>query len=1029
MGIAEYAVRHRVVSWLFSIILLVGGILGFMRLGQLEDPEFTLKTAMVITPYPGASPREVEEEITLPLEKAIQSLSYVDYITSISNPGLSQITVEMKPIYREKDLKQIWDELRRKVNDLQPGLPPGAGNVRVMDDFGDVYGMLLALTGDDYSYQDLEDFANVLVRELVLVPGVGKVEIAGQREEQVFVELSRERLANLGISPQRIFSLLGTHNTVKPAGHVRVGDEHLRIAPGGELNSLATLRDLLISEPGADQLVYLGDVARIERGYREVPSHLYRHQGLAALTLGVSFAPRVNVVEVGARVRARLAELTHRQPAGMDIALVYDQPAEVKNSVNSFLWNLTQAVMIVIGVLLLFMGLRSGVLMGGVLLLTILGTFVVMAVMGIELQRISLGALIIALGMLVDNAIVITEGILVGIKRGLSKVAAAAAIVRQTAWPLLGATVIAITAFAPIGLSSDASGEFTNSLFWVLLISLLLSWVVAITLTPFFADLIFSRDKVSDDNDEREDPYAGRFFHLYRGLLERAIHHRVLTLVLMGVLLVASVAGFGLVKQSFFPPSNTPIFLIDYWLPEGSDIRATVDNTARLEASLQEMEQVTGVTSTIGQGAQRFMLPYFPEKAYPSFAQLIVRVDQRDNIEAVIRETRERLEQEHLSAFAKIKRLMIGPSASATIEARLAGPDPEVLRSLAVEVEAIMRSEPGLESIRHDWREKVKVVKPRLQQAQARRAGVTREDLQDALEMNFSGLRVGLFRDGADLLPIIARSPDEERLGADNLKRVRVWSPVFEDHIAIEQIVSRFDTELEDGLILRRDRKRTLTIQAEPKLLGEETGDQVLRRIRPEVEALPLPPGYELTWGGEYELTKDAQAAVFASVPLGYLFMFIITILLFDTLRQPLVIWATVPLAIIGVTIGLLTFNASFSFMALLGFLSLSGMQIKNGIVLVEQIKLELAEGAEPLTAVVHASVTRVRPVCMAAVTTILGMAPLLFDAFFRSMAAVIMFGLGFATVLTLIVVPVLYTLAYRMRPANSGTAWPSGLE
>ena len=491
----------------------------------------------------------------------------------------------------------------------------------------------------------------------------------------------------------------------------------------------------------------------------------------------------------------------------------------------------------------------------------------------------------------------------------------------------------------------------------------------------------------------------------------------MVTLLSMVVLLLAAVGGFGLVKQSFFPPSNTPIFLVDYWLPQGSDIRATSERVQHLEGALGDTEHVTGVTSTIGQGAQRFMLPYFPQKTYPSYAQLIVRVDQRENIDGVIAQTRDWIDNHHPSAFAKLKRLMIGPTANATIEARLSGPDPAVLRALAVEVEAIMEADPGLESIRHDWRQKEKVIRPQFEQAQARRAGVTRADLEDALEMNFSGLEVGLFRDGADLLPILARPPDQERLGADNLDQVRVWSPVLEDYIAIRQIVSSFETDLENGLILRRDRKRTLTVQAEPDVLGDETGDQVLRRVRPEIEALPLPAGYELTWGGEYELTQDAQKAVFASVPLGYLFMFIITILLFDSLRQPLVIWATVPLAIIGVTVGLLVFNAPFSFMALLGFLSLSGMLVKNGIVLVEQIKLELKAGADALDAVIHASVTRVRPVCMTAVTTILGMVPLLFDAFFKSMAAVIMFGLGFATILTLIVVPVLYTLAYRMNP------------
>lgn len=1015
MNIAEYSIRHKVVSWLFTLVLLVGGAVSFTRLGQLEDPEFTLKIAMVITQYPGASPRQVEEEVTLPVEEAIQSLAYVKNVTSISSSGLSQVQVEMKPEYRASQLKQIWDELRHKMTDLQGQLPPGAGSIQVIDDFGDVYGILLAITGDGYSYEDMQDYADLLRRELVLVKGVGKVVVGGQRQEQVLVEISRTRLTSLGISPERIFALLQTQNTVNPAGKVRVGDEYIRIYPTGEFPTVQAMGNLLISDPGANELVYLRDVATIERGYAEVPDHLYRFNGGASLTLGVSFASGVNVVDVGALVDQRLQQLEYQRPVGMQLATVYNQPNEVDNSVSAFMLNLGEAIAIVIAVLLVFMGLRSGLLMGGVLLLTILGTFIMMKVMAIDLQRISLGALIIALGMLVDNAIVVTEGILVGMKRGMSKLEAAADIVRQTIWPLLGATVIAVMAFAPIGLSDDSTGEYTNSLFWVLLISLMLSWVTAITLVPFFAELFFSDKDVGDADGDGDDPYKGRIFVFYRKMLDRAIHHRVVTLSAMSVLMVVALVGFGFVKQAFFPPSNTPMFLVDYWLPQGSDIRATRDAAERLESALLEMDSVTQVTTTIGRGAERFMLPYAPEKSYPSYAQLIVQVTDREQIDAALAATRTLIREQHLQAFAKVKRLMIGPSPAASIEARFSGPDPRLLRELGLKAQAIMAADGALESIRHDWRQQEKVIRPQFQEAQARRAGISREDLDNTLALNFTGRTVGLYRDGSKLLPIVARPPDDERLSANNLNDVQVWSPVYATFLPISQVVSDFSTEWEDALIMRRDRKRTLTVQAEPDVLGDETADHVLRRIRPQIEALELPPGYALSWGGEYEASRDAQAAVFGSLPLGYLFMFIITMLLFDSLRQPLVIWATVPLAIIGVTLGLLLLNAPFGFMALLGFLSLSGMLVKNGIVLVEQIKLEMTE-REPLDAVVHASVSRVRPVCMAAITTVLGMIPLLFDAFFESMAVVIMFGLGFATILTLVVVPVLYTLVYGIK-------------
>ena len=1022
MNIAEYSIRHRVISSLFATILLVGGLLSFFRLGQLEDPEFTLKTAMLVTAYPGASPEQVEEEVTLPLEMALQNLPYVHFITSISSSGLSQIQVEMKPTYRAAKLKQIWDEMRHKVADMQHSLPPGVGQVQVLDDFGDVFGIMLAITGQGYDFEELQHYADLLRRELVLLDGIGKVDIGGQQSQQVFVELSRSRLSALGISPQRIFSLLDTQNTVAYAGRVRVGDKLIRVSPTGEFASVEDMGNLLISEPGDPRLVYLRDVADIHKGYADIPDHLYRYNGEAALVMGISFASGVNVVDVGQSVEQMLASLDYKRPAGMTLNTVYNQPHEVSTSVNDFLLNLGQAVAIVIAVLLVFMGLRSGLLMGGVLLLTILGTFIAMRVMGIELQRISLGALIIALGMLVDNAIVITEGILVNMKRGYSKLKSAKLIVKQTMWPLLGATVIAITAFAPIGLSEDASGEYTNTLFWVLLISLLLSWITAITLVPFFADLVF-RPQPAAENEEDRDPYAGRLFTLYRRILHTTIRHRVLTLSAMVLLLVASVIGFGQVKQAFFPPSNTPMFLVDYWLPQGSDIRATEEQVARLEQSLLAMDHVNHVTSTVGRGAKRFMLPYVPELSYPSYAQLIVSVEAREHINSVLEKTRHVLVEEHPQAFAKVKRLMIGPAPSASIEARFSGPDPEVLRQLGHDAQTIMASDAALESIRHNWREKEMVIRPVFLEAQARRTGISRSDLDDALAYSLSGQQVGIYRDGSDLLPIIARPPDDERLSVERINDIQIWSSAANGYVPINQVVSGFDTQWEDALIMRRDRKRTLTVQAEPNVMGDETPDQALRRIRGQVEALPLPVGYSLEWGGEFEASADAQEAVFKSVPMGYLFMFIITIFLFNTLRQPLVIWATVPLAIIGVSSGLLLMNAPFGFMALLGFLSLSGMLVKNGIVLVEQIKLELEMGLAPLDAVVHASVTRVRPVCMAAITTVLGMVPLLFDAFFESMAVVIMFGLGFATVLTLIVIPVLYTLLYRIPPRTVATA------
>ncbi|MCG9770400.1 efflux RND transporter permease subunit [Pseudoalteromonas piscicida] len=1014
MSLAKWSIENKVISWMFALLLLIAGAVSYLGLGQLEDPEFTLKKAMVVTMYPGASPQQVEEEVTFPIENAIQSLPYVDYVTSISSPGKSQITVEMKSKYRKKDLQQIWDELRRKVNDLSPKLPPGVRPPSVIDDFADVYGELYAITGEGYSYDELKDYVDFLKRELVLVEGVSKVTVAGEQQAQVIVEISTQKLSQLGIAPSYIFSLLQAQNTVSNAGKIRVGDESIRLHPTGEFTDVAELEGLLISKPGAKELIYLGDVAKVTREYAEVPNHITRFDQKRALLVGVSFTSGVNVVEVGKEIEHHLQQLEYQRPYGITINTVYNQPTEVETSVDGFIVSLLEAVAIVIIVLLIFMGVKSGILIGGILLITVLGTFIFMKIFAIDLQRISLGALIIALGMLVDNAIVVTEGILINIKRGQSKVKAAVNIVEQTKWPLLGATVIGITAFAPIGLSSDASGEFAGSLFWVLLISLLLSWVTAITLTPFFANMMFKGPKEkSSDTSEEDDPYKGVIFTVYKSMLTFCLKNRAITIISMVLLLVAAVVGFKSVKQSFFPASNTPMFYVDYWHYQGADIRSTAQNVEKIESFLLADPMVNEVTATIGQGAPRFMLTYSPEKQYDAYGQLIVRVKDREAVVAMIAKLRDYELENELDGRLKIKRMEIGPSTDAKIEARFSGPDPVVLRQLAEEAKGIISQDDKAFNIRDNWRQRTKLIRPQFNELKARRLGISKSDLDQLLLTSVSGNKVGLYRDGTQLLPIIARSPEEERLNVENLGDLQVFSPVLSVYVPVSQIVDDFSVTWEDSLIMRRDRKRTITVMADHDVIGDETPAKLFARVKADIEAIELPQGYEMQWGGEYESSSKAKKAIFGSLPIGYLAMFMITVLLFNSVKKPLVIWSTVPLAIIGVTAGLVLLQAPFSFMALLGLLSLSGMLIKNGIVLMDQINIEIDSGKSPYQAVFDSGVSRVRPVSMAAITTILGMIPLLFDVFFQSMAVTIMFGLGFATILTLIVLPVLHCVYF----------------
>jgi multidrug efflux pump subunit AcrB len=1010
MNITEYSIRNRTVTWMVVLLLIFGGILSFGNLGRLEDPAFTIKQAMILVSYPGASAQEVEEELTLPLENALQQLPALDKVTSTSSAGLSQIMVEMKSTYRKAELKQIWDEMRRKINDLWPQLPPGVGEPQILDDFGDVYGMFLAVTGTGYGFGELADYTDILRRELVLVDGVSKVVVGGRLQEQIFIEVDRAKAAASGFSMGDIQALLNTQNLVSNAGRIRVGSEYMRISSVAEESSgYESLANLLVGQAGG-QLVYLQDVARISKGYADPPDHLYRYNGQSALTLGVAFSEGVNVVEVGKAVRTRLQQLESERPLGMTIETIYDQPAQVEASVDDFLVSLVQAVVIVILVLLFTMGLRPGLLMSGVLLLTILGTFILMQIYGIELHRISLGALIIALGMLVDNAIVVTEGIMISLKRGLNRLEAAKTIVGHTRWPLLGATVIAITAFAPIGLSPDDSGEFTGSLFWVLLISLSLSWVLAISITPFFCYLLFKEQP--DTKTESVDPYQGYAYQAYKGLLHLVLNFRWLTMLLMVAALVAALAGFGQVKQAFFPASSLPMFMVEYWLPQGSDIRAVHAEVQLLEQEILELPEVEQVTTTIGRGAERFMLTYQPEYIYPSYAQLIVRVSSFEQVQPTIERMKQLLQDGYPQAFSKFQRFELGPSTKAKIEARLIGPDPDMLREYGRKIIDLFEAEPKAINVRQDWRQRTKVLHPVYDEAEGRRLGVSKRDFDQALATSVEGEAVGLYRDGSKLVPIVIRPPAEQRSSVSQLEEIQIYSPAKATHLNIGQVMKRLELGWEDPLIKRRDRKRTLSVLADP--VEGMTPATLHALVRDQVEAIELPAGYELQWGGEYEAQQDANEAVFAYVPLGVLVMIVLTVLLFGSAKQALVVWITVPFSIVGVTLGLLITDSPFSFMALLALLNLIGMQLKNGIVLVEEIKrlreeLELNWHAS----ITQAAISRLRPVTMAAITTILGMLPLLGDVFFKPMAVSIMFGLGFATLLTLILVPVLFGLLY----------------
>ncbi len=1003
MNLATKAIQYKLFTLVLTLLVIIGGGFAYEKLGRLEDPEFTVKSALVVTQYPGASATEVEKEVTEVLETEIQELGQIDYLESQTSTGLSSITVTILDKYDKHTLPQVWDELRRKVNDAQTKLPPGVGRSAVYDDYGDVYGVLLAVTGSEYSAEELEDFADFLRRELLTVRDVAKINMWGVQQRQVFVDIAQSKMAQLGISLESIYATLEKQNLVQGAGHVNVDNEFIRISPTGEISSVEAIGNLLIGSHD-QQLIYLKDIATISRGLITPPSEHLRYKGKNGIALGVSTVSGGNVVLMGEAIQHKLKSLEAQTPLGMQIDPIYFQADGVKKAVNGFVVNLIEALAIVIIVLMIFMGKRSGLLIGGVLLITVAATVCMMQFYAIDLQRISLGALIIALGMLVDNAIVVVEGMQVKMQQGMPAVKAAEETVGQTMWPLLGATAIAVLAFAAIGLSQDSTGEYLRSLYQVMLISLGLSWLIAITVTPVLGVMFL---KVTNQS---QDPYANPIFKRYKAFLSTCIDHPMPTLSIVLGLLLCSVVAFKQLEQSFFPDSTTPQLLIHYWLPQGTDIRKTSSDQKDIEAFIAKQPGVKSVSTFVGGGAPRYTLVYSPEKVNNAYGLFMIDVDDYRIINDLTKTIMDYIHQHFIDANPRAEKIKLGPSGGYPLEFRIQGTDANVLRALGDQVKNILIEDGGAKGIRDNWRERVKLIRPEIKTIQAERAGLTRSDIARAIETVFIGTQVGIYREGDKLLPIVSRGIASERELVDNLYSIQVWSDLAQKSVPLSQLVSEFTTTYDDSIVQRRNKLRTLTVQAEP-VAGNVS--VLFERVRDKIEAIPLPVGYAFEWGGEYEDSTKAQKSLAAKIPPTLILMILITIGLFNALKQPMIIWITVPLSIIGVAFGLLLFGEPFGFMALLGFLSLSGMLIKNAIVLLDEMDLEVKSGKGLDDAILAASVSRMRPVLMAAVTTVLGMIPLLTDVFFKGMAVTIMAGLTFATALTLIVVPVLYRLAF----------------
>ncbi len=991
---------------LFAVFF--GGIYAYLNIGKLEDAEIPLKTAMVVTVYPGATAHEVELEVTDVLEKAIQKLENIKDFTSVSEPGLSKITVNIKTTVRTPELPQIWDHLRRKVNDVKGSLPSGAYEPIVNDDFADVYGILYAITADGYSDKELLDYTKFIERELLSIEGVKRSQIFGSQQEAIDVSFSTDKLANLNINPMLIALAVQNQSQIVNPGKIRFGEESVRIGIGNKINSLHEIEDLLIQVPNGGSF-RLGDIASIERSVMEPKRQGLYFNGERALSLGLSNESGINVVKLGKTIDEAFLVLKRKLPAGIEIHNIYSQPERVKAAVSNFMWNLIMSVGIVILVLLFSMGYRSGLLISSGLVFTILGTFIVMLAIGMPLHRVTLGAIILAMGMLVDNAIVVADGILVDLKKGVDKKIAFLGTAKKTAIPLLGATLVAILAFLPLSLAPNAAGEFLSSLFTVLIISLLLSWIFAMIQTPFMAKYFYRKERPIG---EHQETYNKGIYKKFRIGIRWALRHKFAFLTGSVVVLFISLYSFRFISFDFMPGIDYDQFVIEYKLPQGADIEAIENDVKEIQEYVLEIDGIRSVTGAIGSPPARYALMRYMPQGGQNYGELIVETNTTDRVDEIIPDLREYLEKNYPNSVSRIHRF--GASFSDyDIEVEISGPDPYVLREIANEAKIIFSNEESIVGVTDNWKNPTKKLVPNYSVFKAQKIGLSRSDLANSILVATDGMPIGGMYEGDIQLPIILKTTSNIADNMDGLRSIPVWGQQSRKSTPLDQIVDEIDLRWEDEAVHRYNGKRALKVQGEAK--DGITAAEAQANIEDEINRLELPEGYSLRWDGMQAKSNEANDALFKFLPLALGLMLIIIVAIFNNLKQTLIIFIVVPFAFVGISLGFNITGVYFDFLAIIAALGLIGMMIKNSVVLLDEINLGIKAGKTRLNATIDAAISRMRPVMMASLTTIFGMMPLLTDAMFKGMSITIMFGLLVGSVITLMVVPVLYATFFKI--------------
>ncbi len=1021
MNLTQAAIEKNRITFVMLAVLVVAGVQAYRGMPQSEDPGFTIRTAMVITYFPGASPERVEQLVTDKLEKAIQEMPQVDVINSQSKNGVSIIIVDIQERYKE--MRPIWDDLRRKVNRAAGELPDGVIGPNVNDEFGDVFGTVVNLTGDGYSYAELKDVADEVRDELLLIDEVAKVDIHGEQEERVFVEYNNARLAELGLSPGQLKNILESRNIINPGGQVRTLNEEIVLEPSGNFESVEDLAHTIISLPGRDELIYLEDVAEIKRSYIDPPRRKMRASGQPGLALAISMREGGNILVLGEEVEKSIARAQESYPHGVDFEFTQFQAGEVAQKVDDFAGNLLQAVAIVMLVMLVSLGLRTGLVVASLIPMAIVMAFIFMALFDVGINSMSLAALIIALGLLVDNAIVVSESIMVQMAEGKPAKDAAIATAAELKTPLLVSSLTTAAAFLPIYLAKSAVGEYTAALFQVVTITLLCSWVLALTMIPLFC-VLFLRVK-----PRQEGALDTPFYRSYRSLLLAMLRRPWLSIGVVALVFFAAMQLFGLIPAIFFPPNERASLTAELKLPTGTPLARTEEVAIEVEefikynlvATSEEIEAgengVTNWATFIGEGAPRFFLSYGPEQASPEYAILVVNASSREYIDVAV----ERLRvfcRKFPGLKAKIEPLPLGPPAGDPIEVRVSGRDIDTIFGLVDQVKHRLAEVEGPRNISDNWGARSKKLLVKINQARAQRAGVTNQDVALSLQTVLSGITTTEYREDDKIIPVTLRSVGADRLNLQKLDSLNVFSQVTGSSVPLKQVAD-LEVAWQPGNIRRRGRLRTVTVATdlEPGFTAIAINQELVPLLDQDSASWPLGYSYEI--GGEDEASQEANASISEQLPIAGLIIILLLVSQFNSIRRPLIILITIPLGLIGVVVGLLVMRSYFGFMTLLGIVSLAGIVINNAIVLLDRIEIEISEnGLTPRRAIIESAQRRLRPILLTTFTTLGGLIPLYIGGgvMYRPMAVAIMFGLVFATALTLGVVPILYALFFKVR-------------